>query len=287
MHVGNLSRKLVAILAVCFTAQVGRAVEKPEPKVVEMFAAAKAGEIEVRVIAKDSTGGRVLIKNKTDQPLSIKLPEAFVAVPVAAQFGGGGFGGGGVGAGFGGGGLGGGGFGGQNQSIGGGFGGGIGGGGFGGGGGGFGGGGFGGGGGGFFKVDPDKVGKLKMTTVCLEHGKRDPNTHIEYQLIPCDSYTSDPSLIELIHLVGRGEVDQHSAQAAAWNLANGLSWQSLSEKIGAKHLDGSRESYFTQKQLLQGVAIATEAIERGRSRTAFRLPHSSASDNSANQAADE
>src|SRR5688500_5239766 len=69
---------------------------------VELFEAEKAGEIEIRVIAKDSTVGNVLIKNKTGKPLSIKLPDAFVGIPVAAQFGGGGFGGGGMGGGMGG-----------------------------------------------------------------------------------------------------------------------------------------------------------------------------------------
>ena len=37
---------------------------------------------------QDSAGGNVLIKNKTKKPLQIKLPDAFVGLPVAAQFGG-------------------------------------------------------------------------------------------------------------------------------------------------------------------------------------------------------
>ncbi len=42
------------------------------------------GDISVKVIPKDSTQCRVLIENKTDQPLSVKLPDAFAAVPVLA-----------------------------------------------------------------------------------------------------------------------------------------------------------------------------------------------------------
>ena len=68
--------------------------DKAEPTVVEMFSAMKSGEIEVKLIVKDSTTGSVLIKNKSGKPLSIKLPEAFAGVPVAAQFGG--MGGGGM-----------------------------------------------------------------------------------------------------------------------------------------------------------------------------------------------
>ena len=61
---------------------------KDDAETVELFDAIKSGDIEVRVIAKDATAGNVLIKNVTARRLAIKLPEAFAAVPVAAQFGG-------------------------------------------------------------------------------------------------------------------------------------------------------------------------------------------------------
>ena len=51
----------------------------------------------------------ILVTNTTDEPVTVELPEAFVAVQVLKQFGGGGMGGGGMG----GGGMGGGGMGGQ------------------------------------------------------------------------------------------------------------------------------------------------------------------------------
>src|SRR5262245_44781235 len=54
---------------------------------VEMFAAIKRGDIEVKLVAKDDTEASVLIKNKTKRPLNVKLPEAFAGVPVLAQLG--------------------------------------------------------------------------------------------------------------------------------------------------------------------------------------------------------
>jgi hypothetical protein len=95
----------------------------PEHEAVEMFAAAESGQIKVRYIPKDETQGRIMIENLTDKPLNVELPAAFAAVPVLAQFGGGGQGGGGIGGGQqgggnqggGGGGIGGGGFGGGGQ----------------------------------------------------------------------------------------------------------------------------------------------------------------------------
>ena len=96
---------------------------------VPLFQAEDSEKVAVRFIPRDATKANILVKNLTDQPLTIELPRRFAAVPVLAQFGGGGgFGGGGQGGG--GGGFGGGG---GGQGVGGGAGGG-GGGGFGGGG---------------------------------------------------------------------------------------------------------------------------------------------------------
>lgn len=220
---------------------------------VDLFAAAEKGQIEVKLIPKDSTGGTVTIKNNTDKPLTIKLPEAFAGVPILAQgLNGGGLGGGGGNNNNN-----------SNQNQG--FGGGMGGGGFGGGGGGFGGGGgggFGGGGGGLFNVGPEKVGKIKFAAVCLEHGKLDPNPRVPYTLKPIESFTSKGDVVEVVKMLGRGEIDQRSAQAAAWHLTDDMSWSELANKVGKKHLDGSTEAYFTANQLELAVRITREAANR-------------------------
>ena len=52
---------------------------------VEMFSAIEKGQINVKLIPKDSTHCRVMIENKTDKPLNVKLPETFAGVPVLAQ----------------------------------------------------------------------------------------------------------------------------------------------------------------------------------------------------------
>ena len=243
----SLVRGLVPALIILFacvaTVEAAKRASKSKDEpidTIDMFAAMKSGDIEVKVVAKDSTTGNVLIKNKSKKPLAIKLPEAFVGVPVAAQFGGmgmGGMGGMGMGGmGMGGmGGMGGGGFGGM--------------------------GGF--GGGGFFKVEPEKVGKLKMNIMCLDHGKRDPTPRIAYELRPVDDEISDPKVAELIKMLGRGEIDQRGAQAAVWHLKNGMSWQELAAKIGAKHLNGTTEPYFTRAELQRGMQYASEATIRG------------------------
>ena len=121
---------------------------------IDLFAGVKQGDIEVKLIPNNDKEANVVITNKTKKPISVRLPEAFAGVPVLAQ---GRVPTGGVG--------------GnsnnnnnnnQNQAV---------------------GGGFGGGGGGLgggrrrrirrrrFNIAPEKVGKLKVACVCLEHGK--------------------------------------------------------------------------------------------------------------------
>jgi hypothetical protein len=221
----------------------GKPTGKQPAEVVELFAGMESGAIEVKVFPKDATKGTVTIKNNTDKPLTIKVPAALAGVPVLGQGALGGCGGGLGGCGGGGGG--------GNQGFGGGMMGGMGGmGGM-----------MGGMGGGMFNIAPERVAKVKLVTVCLDHGKDDPNPHVEYTLVPIESYAKDPAVTEVIKLMLSGKLDQHSAQAAAWNLQNGLSWQELAKKVGAKHLNGSVEPYFTAVQL-QRALVATQLAQK-------------------------
>lgn len=224
-----------------------------EAKKVEMFTAMEDDLLDVRIIPKDSTAATVLFTNKTDVPLSVALPDAFVAVH--AQIGGGGFGGGGggglggAGGGFGGGGGG--------QAAGGGFGGG-GAGGFGGGGGGI-----GGGGGGFFSVPPEKVRKIKLSLVCLEHGKPDPNPRMKYEIRPISTFTDNRQAVEVCKMLGRREISQNVAQAAAWHLLDDMGWDELARKNRVA-LERVRyyEKYFSIQELGLAQRVIAEAVRR-------------------------
>ena len=233
-----LGLAMVAVLAIGASSG-GAAERKARPKAgdfnpahesVELFAAVDAGQIEVRVIPRDSTRARVLIENKTDQPLNVQLPEAFAIQPVLAQFGG--QGGGQQGGGGGG-----------QQSGGGGFGG---------------GGGQQGGGGGFFNVAPEKVGQIRVEIVCLEHGKADPRPAVPYELKPISAFTSDTKVHELCKLLGQGEYSQRAAQVAAWHLADGMSFDELASKE-IRRLNGEHYPYFNREEMLAGIQMSQQA----------------------------
>ncbi len=212
---------------------------KPVGDQVELFAAMKSGDLAVTVIPKSEKEVNLLFESKTGKPLTVKLPEAFAAVPVLAQFGGGGAGGGGGGRSGGGG----------NQGMGGGM---M-------GGGGMGGGGM-GGGGGFFNVPAEKVAQMKVATVCLEHGKKEPRPGIPYEIVPLESFTQSAEVAELLKLFSLHNLSQRAVQAAAWHYNNGMSWQELAAKR-IEHLNGTSEPYFSAAEINAAMTIgqATEA----------------------------
>ena len=212
---------------------------------VELFSGIESGDIDVKFVAKNDRDGQVRIKNNTDRPLSVRLPEAFAAVPVLAQnFGGGG---GGTNRGRTNNNK-------QQQPMGGGMMGGM---------GGLGG----GGGGGFFNVAPEAEGKFQVEIVCLEHGKKSPRPTTPYELKKIESFTSEPALQEFLALLGQcqGRINHQAAQAAAWHLFNQMSWETLAAKR-KEHANGASEPYFTPEDIKGAMVMTQQAIARAKLR---------------------
>lgn len=225
------------------TDQSEKAAPGATDEVFDLFAAQDDGTVEVKFIAKNDHEGRILITNKLPHGVKVQIPDAFVGDPVVAQFGGGGGGLGGGGGGFGGGG------GGGNQSVGGG------------GGGGF--GGQGGGGGGVFSIPPERVTKVDVPLLCLDHGKADPSSSKPYKLRPVDSSIDRPEVVELLKAFGTGQLQHNAAQAAVWHLNNDLTWQQLASKLTGTRRSISRSPYFSRFELQAAYAYAGEAKRRG------------------------
>jgi hypothetical protein len=206
---------------------------------IGLFEAQAAGQLGVKLIPHDSTAGTVILTNRTAAPLTINLPAAFAALPVLAQFGGGRGAGFGANSGASGGGT---------QVLGGSI--------------------NGGGnrlgnvGGGPFSIPPDRVVKLKFAAVCLEHGKPEPTPRVAYDLVPIEDVTSDDKVVELVEMLGRGQINQRAAQAAAWHFANGKTWQQLANIIGVRHISGATEPYFSSNDLSKARRAAEEVGRR-------------------------
>jgi hypothetical protein len=221
----------------------------PEAPKIGLFEGMEQNAISVQVVPKNAEGGALLVENLTGQPLTVEMPEAIVGVQVLPQddFGFGGAGGaGGSGSSTSGGQ-------GQNQSFGGG-----------GQGGGFGGQGGGGGFGGqqgFFSIPPERIARVPYTSVCLEHGKPEPRPQNKYHLVRPEQYSSDPALHELLKLVASGKLEKNAAQAAAWHLASGMSWQELANKK-FNHVNAPDSPYFHPNALRLAQMIVAESQKR-------------------------
>lgn len=239
---------------------------KAEAKTVEMFQAMEEGILTVDFIGKDAKEANLIFKNKGNEPINVVLPETFGAVPVLAQgmMGGGmgGMGGGGMG---GMGGMGGGGMGGMGGGQG--MGGGMGGGGMGGmGGGGM--GGMGGGGmmgGGMMRIEADTPRKMTVATLCLNHGKADPNPRMKYKVVRLAEVNDSPVIEQFCKALGNGKVSQNMAQAAAWHVANGLTWEELVRKPRVISEYTGVEMFFSKFEIqaaMRFTSLATEEAER-------------------------
>ncbi|MEM6471685.1 MAG: hypothetical protein AAF802_19145 [Planctomycetota bacterium] len=268
-----MSRRLLSGLVACSIVLAAAptfadALAKESSVEAELFQAMEKGDIDVKFIPLNTTKANVIIKNNTDKPMTLRLPSAFAGVPINAQMGmGGGMGG------MGGGGMGGmgGGMGGGGQGMGGGMGG-M-------GGGGMGGGGMGGGGmGGFMRIAPEKQSKFSVKTVCLEHGKPDPTPKMAYKIIPLEEFTQDDRVHVLCEALGHNQIAQNTAQAAAWNLMDGLEWQKLASlnKVESKYLGNVR--WFSPIELRQAMAVVAEATRIAESRSESSESESLSSD---------
>ncbi|REJ74950.1 MAG: hypothetical protein DWQ34_14745 [Planctomycetota bacterium] len=92
--------------------------------------------------------------------------------------------------------------------------------------------------------------------VCLEHGKKEPHPRVEYKLIPVTEFSDNATLHELLKLVGTGKLNQQAAQAAAWHLANDMSWEELASKK-YERVRAADTPYFSRAQLFAAQNIVT------------------------------
>ena len=217
----------------------------------DLFPAIESGKIDVQMIPKDSTACTLLVTNKTEKPLNIRVPDVLAGVPVLAQLGNMGFlngpakngpagkgknaepqpvgmpvtpngnrqAGNGPGMANGGNNLNG------NRA--------------------------------FFSVAPEKVGQLKLPCVCLEYGKPMPRPLMSYQVRPIERVTDKTAVHEMCRMLGRDELDQKTAQAAVWHLNNGISWEDLAAKRIQRMPAWRDEPLFTAREL----ADAKKAVE--------------------------
>ncbi|MFH1924520.1 MAG: hypothetical protein ABIP48_32105, partial [Planctomycetota bacterium] len=127
------------------------------------------------------------------------------------------------------------------------------------------GGGMGGMGGGMFNIPPEKVGKLKVTTVCLEHGKREPRPAMEYEIRPIEEFTDRVEVHEVCRMLANGMMPQRVAQVAAWHLTDDMSFQELAAKE-IRFANGMKRPYFSPQEIQAGMQVVATATQLAKQR---------------------
>lgn len=231
---------------------------------VDLFEAIDKGLVETTVVAKSVNEASLFVTNKSDNAVSVRLPQAVVAVQVLKQFfpqgnnnnglnQGGNRGQGGAaqplgagpqgnnnnanngpgqngpGNGFN-----------NNQ------------------------------GNNFFSVPSQKTVQVPLRTLCLAHGRPEPRAKMTYRLVKLEDYTGDRVLQETLKLFASGQTDTQSAQAAVWHLTDKMSWDDLRAKqidrIGldpvlyfdGKHVDNAEKLIDSARARISNVSPTSE-----------------------------
>mgnify|MGYP003339347495 CR=1 FL=1 len=102
-----------------------------------------------------------------------------------------------------------------------------------------------------------------LAIVCMEHGKKDPNARVKYELKPIESCAKTAESAEVLKMMAEGEIHRDVAQACAWHLENGLSWEELASKNKVvSSFNGYTEKYFTLEQIAFAQRVCGEAKKR-------------------------
>lgn len=88
---------------------------------------------------------------------------------------------------------------------------------------------------------------------------------MNYRLVPLEAIQSDPEVHALCRAVGSGAIPQTAGQAAAWHLANGLTWRELAQLNRVESRYTGNQRFFTTQQLRRAQAWLAEQAERSES----------------------
>ncbi len=109
-----------------------------------------------------------------------------------------------------------------------------------------------------FLVSPDQPRKLKVQTVCLEHGKKDPNGRMKYKIVRLEEVNGGKEVEQVCRLLGYGQLNQNVAQAIAWHYTDNLSWMELSEKPRVISRYTGIELFFSSFEIQQAMRVANQ-----------------------------
>jgi hypothetical protein len=108
-----------------------------------------------------------------------------------------------------------------------------------------------------FAVSAGQTLAIRVPTVCLEYGRREPTPRMPYRLEPLTTVSEDPKLALVLGGLASGHLTQKVTQAAAWHIASGRTWEQLAAEVIDRAGGDPDLPMFTAAEL----AAARKAVE--------------------------
>ena len=105
---------------------------------------------------------------------------------------------------------------------------------------------------------------VKLNTVCLEYGKREPSSRSTYKLVKVEEYSDDQTLHNLLALVATGRVNRDVAQASAWHISSKMSWAELASKVNNKFGAAGPRRLFSDAHLFAAQNVVAMAKAKAK-----------------------
>jgi hypothetical protein len=107
-----------------------------------------------------------------------------------------------------------------------------------------------------------------------------------YKIVPLDVVTKDDRVHVLCEALGNRQVAQNTAQAAAWNLMDNLSWEKLALKNRVESKYTGNVRWFSPIEIRSAMAVVSEATRLAEIRTKPESESESESDHSESESED-
>ncbi|MGI9427143.1 MAG: hypothetical protein ACR2NM_00685, partial [Bythopirellula sp.] len=111
-------------------------------------------------------------------------------------------------------------------------------------------------------LKPGQQRRLRIESVCLDHGKRTPNARMKYDVVPLADYKPGAELAELMNIFGQDRYSQPAVQAVAWHYASGKTMEALTTFRDKR----TGQRFFTKTQLKEAYRLRAEVQQRVRQR---------------------
>jgi hypothetical protein len=82
-----------------------------------------------------------------------------------------------------------------------------------------------------------------------------------YKIVPIEEFTTRADVRVLCESLGYHQVSQNTAQAVAWNLMDGMSWQELAAKNKVESKYTGNQAWFTPNELRAAQLVASRVAK--------------------------